>query len=332
MPLGRRPMDSGTTSACAENTGFTYWCVVFHWNYLRVRGEYTPPAKWCGWNRELPPRARRIPSVTSTDVLGRGTTSACAENTQLCSKLFEFHWNYLRVRGEYHYGDPLFLPDVELPPRARRILPHTVHGVLHSGTTSACAENTRGQRNIRLTTGNYLRVRGEYSTSTTGWKPWGELPPRARRILATLPPTPNQLGTTSACAENTLAWGELTQAAGNYLRVRGEYRVWLRINDARAELPPRARRILIIAHALLLFLGTTSACAENTIHCIRFGYRGWNYLRVRGEYPSTISRTFWMTELPPRARRIRLADAFQGVDAGTTSACAENTLNELGLL
>nr|DAJ31956.1 MAG TPA: hypothetical protein [Caudoviricetes sp.] len=30
------------------------------------------------------------------------------------------------------------------------------------GTTSACAENTAGQRRIRGSLGNYLRVRGEY--------------------------------------------------------------------------------------------------------------------------------------------------------------------------
>ena len=37
-------------------------------------------------------------------------------------------------------------------------------------------------------------------------------------------------------------------------------------------------------------------------------------------------------ELPPRARRIQVKDVLPGVGEGTTSACAENTLNELGLL
>ena len=56
-----------------------------------------------------------------------------------------------------------------------------------------------------------------------------------------------------------------------------------------------------------LFAGTTSACAENTA-VGRFAISARrNYLRVRGEYPSTISRTLWMTELPPRARRIPAA-------------------------
>ena len=50
---------------------------------------------------ELPPRARRIHYGNPTTTFGRGTTSACAENTfggfhdPLCEG------NYLRVRGEY---------------------------------------------------------------------------------------------------------------------------------------------------------------------------------------------------------------------------------------
>ena len=37
-------------------------------------------------------------------------------------------------------------------------------------------------------------------------------------------------------------------------------------------------------------------------------------------------------ELPPRARRIPELIVDEIVSIGTTSACAENTLNELGLL
>ena len=53
--------------------------------------------------------------------------------------------------------------------------------------------------------------------------------------------------------------------------------------------------------------------------------RWWNYLRVRGEYPSYRKVRITLWELPPRARRIpplppEVLDAI-----GTTSACAENT-------
>ena len=235
-------------------------------------------------------------------------------------------WNYLRVRGEYCPTPFTGFCTVELPPRARRI--PGASGIYASppGTTSACAENTLPQQLAGSRGGNYLRVRGEYWRRCRQRQINWELPPRARRIHWGDNAESITERTTSACAENTLAWGELTQAAGNYLRVRGEYRVWLRINDARAELPPRARRILIIAHALLLFLGTTSACAENTIHCIRFGYRGWNYLRVRGEYQPQPRPDQYRRELPPRARRIPLLWCGAWQKSGTTSACAENTM------
>ena len=50
-------------------------------NYLRVRGEYLIPGSKLPGERELPPRARRIPPMGLLDALNNGTTSACAENT-----------------------------------------------------------------------------------------------------------------------------------------------------------------------------------------------------------------------------------------------------------
>ena len=52
-----------------------------------------------------------------------------------------------------------------------------------------------------------------------------------------------QLGTTSACAENTHRENRNPQMWGNYLRVRGEYEGKFTVTVARLELPPRARRI-----------------------------------------------------------------------------------------
>ena len=113
-----------------------------------------------------------------------GTTSACAENTTYHTVTHITHWNYLRVRGEYpDYSVGTAIP-MELPPRARRILPPWIVVCNLCGTTSACAENTLRLSRNHFSTWNYLRVRGEYCS------PWGtmatpqELPPRARRILA----------------------------------------------------------------------------------------------------------------------------------------------------
>ena len=57
-----------------------------------------------------------------------------------------------------------------------------------------------------------------------------------------------------------------------------------------------------------------------------------NYLRVRGEYNLVARKRITQMELPPRARRIHAIEADSTYYSGTTSACAENTLNELGLL
>ena len=111
-------------------------------NYLRVRGEYIDLAYERIEFEELPPRARRIPRAGAHARPGCGTTSACAENTRPDTVGVLHEWNYLRVRGEYtpascHRGYGL-----ELPPRARRILPHHWPAAHWQGTTSACAENT----------------------------------------------------------------------------------------------------------------------------------------------------------------------------------------------
>ena len=133
------------------------------------------------------------------------------------------------------------------------------------------------------------------------------------------------MGTTSACAENTLVKQQGLSLAGNYLRVRGEYAFAALAAGIAPELPPRARRILTATVPMPRPLGTTSACAENTQQRLASRSRSWNYLRVRGEYflPAVLICT--VAELPPRARRIHCADFYQRVQDGTTSACAENT-------
>ena len=91
------------------------------------------------------------------------------------------------------------------------------------------------------------------------------------------------------------------------------------------ELPPRARRILTFQLFRHPFAGTTSACAENTVNDGEVHQGAGNYLRVRGEYQIFSKRGMHSLELPPRARRIRVAVPLGPIDQGTTSACAENT-------
>ena len=143
MPRLRPRPRMGTTSACAENTQCIFALSMQPRNYLRVRGEYT--MYFCAVNatQELPPRARRIHNVFLRCQCNPGTTSACAENTQCIFALSMQPRNYLRVRGEYAFQTILTIRVQELPPRARRIrvIIQLDHGL--SGTTSACAENTR---------------------------------------------------------------------------------------------------------------------------------------------------------------------------------------------
>ena len=275
----------GTTSACAENTYPARSWAGHYRNYLRVRGEYWRNASDPGTLAELPPRARRIPYELPSG--------------------FSAPWNYLRVRGEYIVDDNLGNSKKELPPRARRIRPASHWRGLTRGTTSACAENTRRCRRLYPKAGNYLRVRGEYDRPPLAAPAAAELPPRARRIHLRGPQEVALIGTTSACAENTRLHKDTIRDLRNYLRVRGEYRVWPVRGCSHSELPPRARRIHTHLEYHLHKPGTTSACAENTYPHHHHHYRCWNYLRVRGEY--------------------HLYAVYPAPGPGTTSACAENT-------
>ena len=147
-------------------------------------------------------------------------------------------------------------------------------------------------------------MRGEYATGVLNSLVTVELPPRARRIPTLVILLPAWVGTTSACAENTTPGPAKTGEARNYLRVRGEYRFNCGQLSPDLELPPRARRIPQQRTVVERELGTTSACAENTIHSPQQARRRRNYLRVRGEYAAHTRRGCRGMELPPRARRI----------------------------
>ena len=254
---------------------------------------------------ELPPRARRILFYITSRQFRVGTTSACAENTSACTRGAKSAWNYLRVRGEYLIRVKGERVTKELPPRARRIPVSRAIITKRSGTTSACAENTRLRTLGTAASRNYLRVRGEYAPASALFPMCVELPPRARRIHEEAGKYFLHGGTTSACAENTAMILCATLRFWNYLRVRGEYDVF--------EDPGPG------------FQGTTSACAENTKARIRSVRAIWNYLRVRGEYASSMYAFDRKKELPPRARRIPRHRQRSHAQHRTTSACAENT-------
>ena len=175
--------------------------------------------------------------------------------------------NYLRVRGEYQYRSSNICLIMELPPRARRIRYDRNVKTIPIGTTSACAENTPYTPVPFAPTRNYLRVRGEYQWGKHPHRGGEELPPRARRIPRRGLVLADEIGTTSACAENTAACTCNFCVERNYLRVRGEYCAAVIAAPQLMELPPRARRILDAHPPGHSIRGTTSACAENTGFC-----------------------------------------------------------------
>ena len=123
-------------------------------------------------------------------------------------------------------GKALIAENQELPPHARRIrLARCGVNNIH-GTTSACAENTGKTDGLKISGRNYLRMRGEYSSCVVGQDTTLELPPHARRIPQAFTQGFRTLGTTSACAENTLRRPKRKQPLRNYLRMRGEYARW----------------------------------------------------------------------------------------------------------
>ena len=118
---------TGTTSACAENTGGHTTGKIDYGNYLCVRGEYLTRGTASSPMLELPPRARRILTAHARRHGRGGTTSACAENTFGAGAYLFATRNYLRVRGEYQHAKDLGNDESELPPRARRIRCAVLH-------------------------------------------------------------------------------------------------------------------------------------------------------------------------------------------------------------
>ena len=172
---------------------------------------------------------------------------------------------------------------------------------------------------------NYLRMRGEYICSPHAPPQPPELPPHARRIRRLSRTARRTLGTTSACAENTLFRRPVLRSRWNYLRMRGEYANPYMIGIEPQELPPHARRIPPPALCLGTRNRTTSACAENTFELVFDCAHLGNYLRMRGEYGMLRLINPPKGELPPHARRIQIRSPRRATIPGTTSACAENT-------
>ena len=126
-------------------------------------------------------------------------------------------------------------------------------------------------------------MRGEeFSSQFCGWNPL-ELPPHARRRVFLPVLWLEPIGITSACAEKRRSLVGLTDAARNYLRMRGEELIAWTPERLAAELPPHARRRAWTNAGKTVAFGITSACAEKRRFVLSTELLRKNYLRMRGE-------------------------------------------------
>ena len=111
----------------------------------------------------------------------------------------------------------------------------------------------------------------------------------------------------------------------NYLRMRGEECLRIRLRSLSAELPPHARRREAFGPDLDFGYGITSACAEKRAQQAKNFPRKRNYLRMRGEENFQPVRILFYVELPPHARRRVDVNGTGESAGGITSACAEKS-------
>ena len=195
----------------------------------------------CGGPGGSPPRvrSRRVSLPNTATVIG--ITSACAEQTPDVRVPRQAFGDHLRVCGAdlarrcasyYGYGSP---PRV----RSRRIHGRTQR--LARGITSACAEQTNPVA-FRANGGrDHLRVCGADLDSARICLTIRGSPPRVRSRLVRPPFRGDDLGITSACAEQTPGLPERSTTCWDHLRVCGADQIPQSVTQSPGGSPPRVR-------------------------------------------------------------------------------------------
>ena len=109
------------------------------------------------------------------------TTSAYAEKSRGVNDYPSTIRNYLRIRGEEYSRALRTLSPRELPPHTRRRGSGKISLATCERTTSAYAEKRAQIQQTTYSRGNYLRIRGEESTSGCLLGNHPELSPHTRR-------------------------------------------------------------------------------------------------------------------------------------------------------
>ena len=230
----------------------------------------------------LPPRVRSRSRRGYRQHVGRGITSACAEQTTAPKAMTGTPRDYLRVCGADLVVFGVYGDDGGLPPRVRSRQPVLTGREASRGITSACAEQTQSSAQPPSSGGDYLRVcgadgyLGRFTGRGTG------LPPRVRSRQPPLVRLRTVRRITSACAEQTIRPLLTTERLRDYLRVCGADGFDKVIPCAWRGLPPRVRSRRLIAGLVDIGLGITSACAEQTSISACSAARSSDYLRVCG--------------------------------------------------
>ena len=193
------------------------------------------------------------------------------------------------------------------------------------GITSACAEQTPAQRLISAFGRDHLRVCGaDPCADCVRTRHWGS-PPRVRSRHASDAVLDGETGITSACAEQTQARPKHHPSRKDHLRVCGADLLFASFRSWPRGSPPRVRSRRAGRGVVRLLSRITSACAEQTLSARSSTTRFWDHLRVCGADQAAAGTDPGMGGSPPRVRSRRERGTPHAVDAGITSACAEQT-------
>ena len=212
------------------------------------------------------------------------------------------------------------------PPRVRSRLNSVEGAETTPGITSACAEQTFLSIGIRRVTGDHLRVCGADLFQRLVSVLYEGSPPRVRSRLTLYAADNQQIGITSACAEQTSRGRGSDRSDRDHLRVCGADLSKSAATVAEEGSPPRVRSRLRGRGRVHGRCGITSACAEQTTCGRGRWWRRRDHLRVcgadaRGLLPDTVDEGS-----PPRVRSRQDGQDHPRVERGITSACAEQTV------
>ena len=134
-------------------------------------------------------------------------------------------------------------------------------------------------------------------------------------------------GNTSACAEKRLLSPGAVRENRKYLHMRGEEMRSLRISWFISEIPPHARRRDPHSRIIHIAGGNTSACAEKRLLSPGAVRENRKYLHMRGEEMRSLRISWFISEIPPHARRRDPHSRIIHIAGGNTSACAEKSIS-----